>query len=516
MKEWTIMVYMAGDNNLSENMAFTLEDLEKHSNDQSNTGGDRSVNLLAYFDNNSLTVPTHYIDYSNSEVYRHQVTAKDQIHNNNGNGIHETNEDSASPTSILNFFHWCVKTRKRKARNYAIIFSAHSFGFHGTSFLRDETSGTFMTLSDFRKALEQINNLYLEEDEKIAILGFDSCVMSMLEIGYELKDVAHTIVASEGSLPNSGWGYAPMLKKFVSNIDPEVEIFPSEQERQEYVKTIAGGFVEAFIEQHKKLAIGGSAVDIASWDLSKVEPIAESVNELAIELNKYLKTNERMGMVKNERVYAGLKKILLQSHYDCQTYMKEQCVDLKDFCERLVIECGNMEDDEDSAVFRLITAKCDDIIAAVDDCVLKCGYSGDTYQFSNGISLYFPWTLMAYSMTDHRYKDLLFNRGDSYFQELTGVGSEWNEFLHNYLSRVTLRPARKRRVNAVSSVRDIDVSSVGTSAAFPMLGEEIPIMTRAFPPMSKGGFENYLAHFGRFKNFQLVWDIFGFSDDSYS
>lgn len=79
MKEWTIMVYMAGDNNLSENMAFTLEDLEKHSNEQSNTGGDRRVNLLAYFDNNSLTVPTHYIDYFDSEVHRHQVCAKDQI-----------------------------------------------------------------------------------------------------------------------------------------------------------------------------------------------------------------------------------------------------------------------------------------------------------------------------------------------------------------------------------------------------------------------------------------------------
>ena len=27
MKDWTIMVYMAGDNNLSENMAFSLEDI---------------------------------------------------------------------------------------------------------------------------------------------------------------------------------------------------------------------------------------------------------------------------------------------------------------------------------------------------------------------------------------------------------------------------------------------------------------------------------------------------------
>ena len=521
MKEWTIMVYMAGDNNLSENMAFTLDDIEKYSNDQPQTGKDRSVNLLAYFDNNSLTVPTHYIDYSDSEVHKHQVGENDQVHNNNERSTHETNEDSASPTSILNFFHWCVKTRKRRARNYAIIFSTHSFGFHGTSFLRDETSGTFMTLSEFRRSLEQVNDLYLEDGEKIAILGFDSCVMSMLEIGYELKDVARTIVASEGSLPNSGWGYAPMLKKFVSNVDSELGTGIQELNTTDnYVNKVATGFVEAFIEQHKNLSIGGNSVDIASWDLAKVAPVAEGINDLAIELNKYLKTD--LGLVngnftsRNTKIYSDLKKILLQTHYDCQTYMKEQCVDLKDFCERLVIECASMENDENSAVYRLITAKCENIISAIDDCVLKAGFSGDNYQFSNGISLFFPWTLLAYSITRNRYEDLYFNRGISDAQHPMGVGKDWNEFVKNYVSSVTLRPARKQKVGTVSNVSDISLAAIGSHATFPITNGDVPTLTKMLPPHSKGGTNDYLTHFAKFKNFQLAWDTYGFSNDSIS
>ena len=40
--------------------------------------------------------------------------------------------------------------------------------------------------------------------KKLDVLGFDSCVMGMLEVGYQFNNVAKTLIASEGSVPSAG------------------------------------------------------------------------------------------------------------------------------------------------------------------------------------------------------------------------------------------------------------------------------------------------------------------------
>jgi Clostripain family len=548
MKDWTVMVYMAGDNNLSENMAFSLEGLAAFPS-FTKPGDNSNINLLAYFDGASLTAPTYYLNYSDlkagQEAERHAVTQDDLFHPDaarekivdpQGDVPERLEQNSASAYSILNFVRWCIESEGCVAKNYAIIFSGHSFGFHGTSFMRDESSGSYLTLFKFRWALEKANELYLKDQEnsKIAILGFDSCVMSMLEVGYELKDVAQTIVASEGSLPNSGWGYAPMLKEFIT-CNPR-----SSNGESSYAVESAKEFVEAFTNHQASLAIGGRSVDISAWNLVRVGDLVKSVNTLAVELNKHLDLTEKY---ENEsitdadiRVYQELKKILLLSHIDTQTYMHEQCVDLKDFCLRLVLECKFMEGGQDAKIFDEIKSLCGNIIDQVDTCVLKCGYSGDEYQFSNGISLYFPWSHLTYFLTDFRYRYLRFNRGSGNRdpEKPQGDGKDWNAFLYNYLTRVTLRRARKEPDGKVSALDSISKSNPPWSKSNPPWSrsnppwsksnppwsrsnppwsKSNPPWSKSNPPWSRGEVGEYLFYFGRFKNFEMRWDINGFSDE---
>lgn len=557
-KEWTIMVYMAGDNNLSENMAFSLEDLRTTA-ESMDRNSQSKVNLLAYFDSNSLTAPTHYIDYSTGTAERHEIEKRDIVHPTKRDKRKLSDgENSASAYSIINFVHWCIKTQKRTAKNYVLIFSAHSFGFHGTSFLRDESSGGFMTLFKFRWALEESKRLYFG-NQKIAILGFDSCVMSMLEIGYELNKVAQTIVASEGSLPNSGWGYAPMLKKFVSNFDEDQinkwngeEGFLEWKKTGDYVKEAAKGFVTTFIAQQKKLALGGRSVDIAAWDLEEVVPLAKKVNKLGIEFNKYLYLVDKVQNddLTNEdiSVYQELKKIILQSHYDSQTYMKEQCVDLKDFCKQMIIECKFMENGANGKTFSKLKNECKEIIVSVDKCVLKSGFSGDEYQFSNGISLYFPWSHITFNLTKFRYRYLLFARGKGNYTDLDnpkGIGKDWYNFLFNYLTRITLRLARKRkdergneRVSVLDNFSrnnpiwdkdnpiwskdnpfwnkdnpDANRDNPVVSRDNPDANRDNPDANRDNPDANRGEIGDYLFYFSRFKNMQMRWDISGFAEE---
>ncbi|MGD9563435.1 MAG: clostripain-related cysteine peptidase [Pyrinomonadaceae bacterium] len=534
MKEWTIMVYMAGDNNLSENMAYSLADLDAGFND-SGLGTADKVNLLAFFDSASLTAPTTYFDYSDGKTIAHPIEPDDIYHKKRNTpppDEYDLDGNAASAYSIMNFVRWCIETRERTATNYALIFSGHSFGFHGTSFLRDESSGGFMTLFKFRWALEEVMKQYLG-NKQIAILGFDSCVMSMLEVAYEIKNTAQTMVASEGSLPNSGWGYAPLLRRFVGTFGKEQRAdnksFNAWIETDDYVKEAAKSFVTAFVEHHNRLLIGGRSVDIAAWDLGRIKEVCTSFNDLASGLNEVLdlapKINDAGITDDDIFLYHELKKVVLQSQFDAQAYMKNQCVDLYDFCERLSSECEFMGRSPFAGAFESIGKAADQVRAAVDACILKAGFSGEEYQFSNGISVYFPWTYLTYRLTDHRYRYLRVNRGGRENKE--GICAEWNRFLGNYLSRVTFRLARDGKDRVRPAVASDGAETPAWSKDNPRWTKDNPRWTKDNPPLCKdnprfnrdnprfnrGEVGEYLFYFERFKNFQLGWDITGYAED---
>ena len=247
-------------------------------------------------------------------------------------------------------------------------------------------------------------------------------------------------------------------------------------------------------------------------------------------------------------IYQELKKVILQSHYNSQTYMKEQCVDIKDFCKQLIIECKYMENSSNANVFNELRTICGNIIGAVDNCVLKCGFTGDEFQFSNGISLYFPWSHITFSLTKYRYRYLEFARGEGNYKDLDnpiGIGKNWYIFLYNYLTRTTIRLARKRiDENQNEQIYRLDDFSKDN----PIWGKDIPIWSkdnpfwskdnpdasrdnpdasrdnpdasrdnpdasRDNPDASRGEMGNYLFYFSRFKNFQMRWDISGFADE---
>lgn len=552
--EWTIMVYMAGDNNLSEFMAKSLGDIGDFALEP-RSSADCVTHFLAFIDSSSITTPSHYIDLSDSKVYRHPIKKEDMVYpakvspKKKPEEDRQNGENSASAYSIMNFVNWCVNTQKRKAKNYALIFSGHSFGFHGTSFLRDNSSGTYLTIFKFRWAIEEVNEIL---GQTTAILGFDSCVMSMLEVAFELKDVTETMIASEGSLPNSGWGYTSILRNFL--LEKPLSEEATEEEKKKHIRELATGFVHSFIDEQSKYAIGGRSVDMAAWDMSGVQPVAETINTLAVKLNNSLwladKVEAESLTDKDILVFQVLKKALLQAHYDCQTYMREQCVDLKDFCQKLIIECIFAESlasslGEEISVFSDIKKECQNVIEKIQECVLLSGFVGQEYQFSNGISLYFPWTLLTYSLTDYRYRYLRFCKGEASQSErivpAEGVGKDWNKFLKNYLSRVTFRLARKNKDGKISvfenfskdnpiwrrddppaskdnpiwSKDDPPASKDNALASRddPPASRDDPPASRDDPPASKGEIAEYLYYFSRYKNFQLAWDIQGFSTE---
>ena len=439
------MIYMAGDNNLAVDMAYAMQQIKEVA-----AVGEDSPNLFVYYDGSSATIPTLYCDFSEQGKPRYvrSFRVPDKLYD----VPDKQNENAADRRSVLNFVDWCVNKVEvendngeisygRRSRKYAIIFSGHSLGFQDIGLFRDETSGKSMKMNDLYFLLQRIVSTQADLDteakkwelegedkerettvllgQKFDLLGFDSCVMGMLEVGYQFGYVAKTMIASEGSVPSAGWTYAKILgslacKNTYNDDDGHV----------------AKQFVTEFIRSQDSYTVGGVSVDMAAWDLSRMSDLANAFDGLSQALIECFDDE-------SSRIYRQMERIILQVHWKCQSYMFDQNVDLGDFCELLERECGlvidELGDGEDIVLLSNVRDQCMRVLDELKKSVILSGFSGGEYQYSNGISVFFPWSREGYEVSKKNYESLWFAK-DAINRRLS-----WNGFLKKYLYEVALR-----------------------------------------------------------------------------
>jgi hypothetical protein len=437
-KEWTVMVYMAGDNNLSEDMVTQLKGIQSHA-------GKANVNIVALYDSSYPPVPVTIYDFTQMVTHTKTPVLNDFAVNMNPSSLGEMPSESFG---VKKFVRWVLRQNKYKAKRYALILSGHSDGIIGKTILRDENPPLVLDIRQLRKILTKALS-FLGNDEngvqkKLDLLGFDGCLMSMLEVGYELKDVAKVMVASEGNLPNSGWSYENILLPLINkegNLD-----------EKEFAKSI----VEEYAKFSFDYIAGGRSVDACACDLEKVADFAETVNRLAKIFLDVLNlpaepSEETPEVFSNVLVREQFIDLILLSHYYSQTYMHEQAVDILDFIQLVVLQARKkafevetfytmfLQKYEANFVSRAfsesylsfligIKSEFDKIEDHVKNYVLKNCVTGAEYQFSQGVSIFFPWTEMALDLLYSNYKKLKFNKEKK----------EWLRFIEKYTD-LTLR-----------------------------------------------------------------------------
>ncbi len=439
------MIYMAGDNNLAVDMAYAMEQIKDVAGVH-----EASPNLFVYYDGNSPSIPTLYCDFSdrNKPKYVRSFKVPDKLMP----VPVKPNENAADKRSVINFVDWCVNkvevesesgeiTYGRRAKKYVMIFSGHSLGFQDIGLFRDETSGKSMKMTDLYFGLQRLvstkkeleadaKEMELTGDEreretavllgqKLDLLGFDSCVMGMLEVGYQFGAVAKTMLASEGSVPNAGWTYAKILGGLAGVDSGDMA-----------AKTVAEHFVRLFIKSQDAYTVGGVSVDIAAWDLSRLTDLSVAFDALADVLIACFDDPE-------SRVYRQMERIILHVHWKCQSYMYDQNVDLGDFCELLERECGLVAEElggDDLEIVFEVQDKCKRILSELQKAVILSGFSGGAYQYSNGMSVFFPWSREGYEVSRENYESLWFVKDVGRDKRFT-----WPGFLRKYLNEVALR-----------------------------------------------------------------------------
>ncbi len=436
-KDWTIMVYMAGDNNLSEDMVTGLMGMKKCLEATFNA----NVAFLAYYDTGALSFPTVKCDFTKKSG---ENSSKDFFVQDSGQPVIQSNQnEETSENSIYQFVEWCIKTREHEAENYALIFSGHGDGFQEASFLRDEHPFSFITVPGLRRTLQEISKKLLDQ-KKLSILGFDSCVMSTIEVAYEMSDVADIMVSSQGFVPNAGWDYGKIVENLSKQVNKNIEL-----SKEVVAKVIA----RSFIQKYRDYAFfNGRSVDVGLCDLTKVEAVAESVYELGNQLEEALKNG-------SELLARKIEQAVLASHFKSQTFIFEQCVDTRDFCENLQKECAVIEEENEQILKLLdspnkklkdinnsvskISDACEKTIRNLEKCIMQCTYLGAEFQYATGLSLYFPWSYISFILAKPQYLTRDFAVGkEKDDKKKSNNLSDWTSFLECYLLK-TLREIRQ-------------------------------------------------------------------------
>ena len=464
--KWTVMLYMAGDNNLSEDMISGLSQIGDSIPDLTK----ESVDLFAYFDPVATEFPSLLFDFSMKAIEKLNFEVR------------------TSTRSIFKFAEWCVQQRAGdRERSYALILSGHGDGFQRTSFLNDESSDGHVTIKSIGKMLKDINENLLPN--KLNILGLDSCVMSSVEFAYEISDAANVLVASQGLVPFAGWNYG----RFLKHVDAKnVPISDSD---------MATAMKDAFIENYQPFKdYNGLSIEIASCKLfdSNLQLLAKSIYGLADGLIACLVADD-------ETVQKRIEYALLYSHHSCQTHLVDQCVDIKDFCERLKEAANNISDEN-----RLITAianSCDGVVSQIDACASSRSI-GPEFQFSNGLSLFFPWSYFSYLSTRNQYVDLDFGVGDSERRrEHTADPSPWTRFLDVYLFATLRDNLGDTLKKSLIETGMESVNAEGGNAVLeehkvnPLTSKVNPLNTKVNPMTTKMTSRAQFENFRRTKNF---------------
>ena len=428
---WTIMVYMAGDNNLSEEMITALTGIR---NAMKITRADERINIVAVYDSAYPTVPTKHYHFtrknSNKPLEKCEVKYKHPQIKRRNRTRDGGSDDPPEINYIIDFVRWGVENWK--AKNYALILTGHSDGIIGKTIFRDSNPDKALNLKFLGNILKK-SKRKLGKNKKFALIGFDSCLMNMAEVGYELRSIADVLVASEGDVPISGWSYNEILSEAINQINNDTDFSG---------KKFGKIFVDKFIDFSQNYNVGGRSVSISACDLNEIENLRTSINGLAKQFNTML--NASLDKDKSKITDADiilqkkLKNLIHNSHYYSQTVMFEQSVDVLDFVQTLSADCKSAlkeldfysgEKPKDTAfrgfignVEKIIKA-CSEISESVDKYVLAYGNSGAAYQFSSGVSLFFPWTLISLYVVYSRYGKLDFS---DYYK------GEWFKFIENF------------------------------------------------------------------------------------
>lgn len=226
LKDWTVMVFINGKNNLELPGLFNMSQMES-------VGSTDKVNIVVELGrmNGQQGDTAHDGNWTGSRRY---LVIKDNDPEKITSPIlmKTENVDMGDYRRVVDFAKWTK--RNFPARHYMLILWDHGTGwfdpqkakkgktdtlFSAQAISFDDETGNFI-------GTVQIGTL-MKEIGKLDIVAFDACLMNMVEVAYEIKDYADIVIGAEENIPGYGYNYTGFLKAIVSDPGADAEKFSS-------------------------------------------------------------------------------------------------------------------------------------------------------------------------------------------------------------------------------------------------------------------------------------------------
>ena len=287
--------------------------------------------------------------------------------------------DSGEPATLTGFLEWSLAGFPADRR--VLVLWGHG---RGLSVLGDDTDHAWIDLDELGRALSIAG---LDTDRRLALLGFDACMMATVECLSESAPFTEWVVASQQVVPNFGWAYGALLEHLNAEIPRS----------SEFGRLVVDSYLAGNAERRHP------DVDMALLDAGEADDLAKALGVLGDMLIPQLGANARA--FDSARMLA-------------RTFRNGDLVDLRDVVGRICAACDD----------RRLHAAADRTLEALGKAVAHAGSIGgfdvngapQADQRRCGLSVFWPRIAAVWERSRASYCRMRFAR--------TG-GAGWVRFL---------------------------------------------------------------------------------------
>ena len=191
--EWTVLVYMDGDNNLERWITHDLD------TELAAVGSSAEVQVVALADRGQHPIAADG-GWTGARVFHVTRDMKATAEN----AVADWGRiDMGSPQTLVDLITWARVNYP--ARQYALYFWDHGWGWWPGYTMHDVTSNDTLDMDEIRDAMQRTGG--------VDMVGMDTCMGQMIEVEATFRGFARAMAASEDAIGYTGVEYAEVLRR---------------------------------------------------------------------------------------------------------------------------------------------------------------------------------------------------------------------------------------------------------------------------------------------------------------
>ncbi|MFX0090480.1 MAG: clostripain-related cysteine peptidase [Candidatus Hodarchaeota archaeon] len=404
---WTFMMYLNADNDLEDVGIADLNELEAGIKNASD------ITVIVLMDR-SEDYDTTNGDWTGTRLYKVMSDDSGLI---NSMLLEDKGEVNMGQSSVLTeFINYCFANFS--ADHYILDLWGHGAGIDGICF--DYTNWhDKLTIEEMQAAIEASEAAY---NEKIDIICHDACLMGMIEVAFELRNVADYFVSSEETVPDNGYDYKDIINRLLAN----TSMTPQQ---------VANEIVNSYHDQYTQ----ESDTTLSAIELSTLSNIIPYVNNFAGNLSL--------------TIPEGHTNAIINARADTAEFDDNDFIDFIHFAENIEANTTLMSN------YPNLQASVTALIDRLNECIFS-NYQHPIYSsHANGLSIYMPY---GENVNINRY-----NSSTGNYAAIDWITtSTWRFFLSSLITGRYVMPPP-------STTSSTDTNLIVFTPGFPLLGTTV-------------------------------------------